>query len=43
MHQRPTYTQVAEKVEKPIALHIYTFKTKYVLDVNIIVLLLGYI
>jgi len=39
MHQRPTYTQVAEKVENPTVLHIYiyiyTFKTKYIPDVNI--------
>jgi len=35
MHQRPTYTQVAEKVEKPTVLHINIFKTKYVPEVHI--------
>jgi len=35
MHQRPTYIQVAEKVEKSTVLHIYTFKTKCFPDVNI--------
>ena len=35
MHQRPTYAKVAEKVEKPIALHIIAVYTLYVPDANI--------